>query len=40
MAAAGAFPNAALGFTPDGLLLQLSAKAGIAGGGAHKLILG
>jgi hypothetical protein len=32
MAARGVFPNAALGFTPDGLLLQLGAKAGITGG--------
>jgi hypothetical protein len=40
MAAAGAFPNAALGFTPDGLLLQLGANAGITGGASGKLILG
>jgi hypothetical protein len=40
MAADGAFPNAALGFTPDGLLLQLGAQAGITGGATQKLILG
>ena len=39
MAAAGVFPNAALGFTPDGLLLQLAVKAGITGG-QSKLLLG
>lgn len=39
MARDGAFPNAALGFTPDGLLLQLAAKSGITGG-KGKLILG
>jgi hypothetical protein len=39
MAAAGAFPNAVIGFTPDGLLLQLGAQAGVTGG-AQKLILG
>jgi hypothetical protein len=38
----GAFPNAAIGFTPDGLLLQLAAKAGITGGTqkAAKAVLG
>jgi hypothetical protein len=38
----GAFPNAAIGFTPDGLLLQLAAKAGITGGSqkAKKAVLG
>jgi hypothetical protein len=42
MAAAGAFPNAAVGFTPDGLLLQLAAKSGITGGQKQvaKLVLG
>jgi hypothetical protein len=43
MAARGAFPNAALGFTPDGLLLQLGADAGITGGQklrAAKALLG
>jgi hypothetical protein len=39
MASAGAFPNAAIGFTPDGLLLQLAVKAGITGG-QTKLLLG
>jgi hypothetical protein len=32
MALRGAFPNAAVGFTPDGLLTQVSAVAGITGG--------
>jgi hypothetical protein len=32
MAARGAFPNAAVGFTTDGMLLQLAARAGITGG--------
>jgi hypothetical protein len=36
MAARGAFPNAALGFTTDGLLQQLAVRAGITGG--RKLI--
>jgi hypothetical protein len=40
MAADGAFPNAVLGFTPNGLLLQLAAKAGITGGATRKAILG
>jgi hypothetical protein len=40
MAAKGAFPNAALGFTPDGLLLQLVARVGITGGSRGKLLLG
>jgi hypothetical protein len=40
MAARGAFPNAALGFTPTGLLRQLGAKAGITGGTKGKLVLG
>jgi hypothetical protein len=35
----GAFPNAAIGFTPDGLLLQEGARIGITGG-KEKLILG
>jgi hypothetical protein len=41
MALAGVFPNAAIGFTPDGLLLQLAAKAGVTGGTQKaKLVLG
>jgi hypothetical protein len=43
MASRGAFPNAALGFTPDGLLLQLGAEAGITGGqqkASAKAVLG
>src|SRR4051794_20677204 len=37
----GVFPNAAIGFTPDGLLLQLAAKAGITGGQQKaKAVLG
>jgi hypothetical protein len=36
MAARGAFPNAALGFTTDGMLQQLAVRAGITGG--RKLI--
>jgi hypothetical protein len=39
MAAAGAFPNAVVGFTPEGLLQQLAAKAGITGG-QQKVVLG
>ncbi|MEA2468689.1 MAG: hypothetical protein QOJ57_2815 [Thermoleophilaceae bacterium] len=40
MLSRGAFPNASIGFTPDGLLLQLAAKAGITGGPKAKLVLG
>jgi hypothetical protein len=40
MAARGAFPNAALGFTPTGLLRQLEARPGITGGSKGKLLLG
>jgi hypothetical protein len=40
LAADGVFPNTVLGFTPDGLLLQLAAKAGITGGATRKAILG
>jgi hypothetical protein len=40
MAADGAFPNAAIGFTPSGLLLQLEARAGITGGSVKKAMLG
>jgi hypothetical protein len=38
----GAFPNAAIGFTPDGLLLQKGARIGITGGKGKlaKLVLG
>jgi hypothetical protein len=36
----GAFPNAAVGFTPDGLLLQVGAKIGIVGGSKAKAVLG
>lgn len=37
----GVFPNAAVGFTPDGLLLQLAAKAGVTGGKQNaKAVLG
>jgi hypothetical protein len=38
----GVFPNAAIGFTTDGLLLQAGAKAGITGGSekAAKAVLG
>jgi hypothetical protein len=37
----GAFPNAAIGFTPDGLLLQQGAKIGITGGSQKaKAVLG
>jgi hypothetical protein len=32
MAARGAFPNAALGFTTDGMLQRLMVRAGITGG--------
>lgn len=39
MALRGAYPNAALGFTPEGLLRQLSAEAGITGG-RQKVALG
>ena len=37
---AGAFLNAAIGFTPDGLLLQKAASAGITGGAKAKPIIG
>jgi hypothetical protein len=40
MLSRGAFPNASVGFTPDGLLLQLGAKAGITGGLKAKLAFG
>ena len=42
MATKGAFPNAAIGFTPDGLLLQLGARAGISGAqkARAKVVLG
>jgi hypothetical protein len=38
----GAFPNAAIGFTPDGLLLQEGARVGVTGGQEKraKLVLG
>jgi hypothetical protein len=41
MATKGAFLNAAIGFTPDGLLLQKAASAGITGGASKaKPIIG
>jgi hypothetical protein len=41
MLRSGAFPNAALGFTPDGLLLQEAATIGITGGNQKaKAVLG
>jgi hypothetical protein len=40
MAERGAFLNAAIGFTPDGLLLQKAASAGITGGAKAKPIIG
>ena len=41
MLSRGAFPNAVIGFTPDGLLLQLAAKAGVTGGKEKaKAVLG
>ena len=40
MATRGAFLNAAIGFTPDGLLLQKAASAGITGGAKAKPIIG
>ncbi len=40
MAKRGAFLNAAIGFTPDGLLLQKAASAGITGGAKAKPIIG
>lgn len=40
MAKKGAFPNAVVGFTPDGLLLQASARVGVAGNQRAKLVLG
>ena len=39
LAAAGVFPNAVVGFTPEGLLQQLAAKVGITGG-QQKVALG
>ena len=39
MAAAGAFPNAVVGFTPKGLLEQLIARVGVTGG-RQKVVLG
>ena len=39
MAAAGAFPNAVVGFTPEGLFQHLQADAGITGG-RGKVLLG
>jgi hypothetical protein len=38
MAKSGAFLNAAIGFTPDGLLLQQGASAGITGGRAKPML--
>jgi hypothetical protein len=40
MSSKGAFPNAVLGFTPNGLLLQLAARVGVSGGSRGKLLLG
>jgi hypothetical protein len=42
MLSRGAFPNAAIGFTPDGMLLQKGARIGITGGKEKlaKLVLG
>jgi hypothetical protein len=39
LASLGVFPNAAVGFTPEGLLRQLVAKTGITGG-RQKVVLG